>query len=240
MREFSKVQPLEAALAAVDSPSAVADRRKRAQKWAEELEGRDRGVMFMYASPAEWASIREPFRTPHIGTQLHGSSLADAERKAGRAADAVILNQCEIALRARDVAAVYADSDRLEDERVRALYNKSVTAAAWAQGNREAQFIARFAELIAARRDAEAFGDADGIRAAEARLNRLTGVPYPTLPEAAWAAADEIPTLADRQAEYERLELKYGPRNPDANDAGTKTSRKRMTTRPMSALTTTR
>ena len=117
MRETSRIVPLGEALAAVDSPAAVADRRKRAQKWAEELEGRARGRMFEYASLGEMNSIREPFRTPFAGAHLHGKALEDAERKAARAADAVVLKQCEIQLRARDIQAVYNDPDRMEAER---------------------------------------------------------------------------------------------------------------------------
>jgi hypothetical protein len=48
------------------------------------------------------------------------------------------------------------------------------------------------------------------------------------------------PSGPERNEEYARLEVKYGPRNPDANGTGTKTSRRRLTTRPMQALTTTR
>ena len=51
---------------------------------------------------------------------------------------------------------------------------------AWSTGDKETAFIARFKALIADRNDAEAFGDAEGVRAAEARLFRLTGVEYPT------------------------------------------------------------
>jgi hypothetical protein len=240
VRETIRIVPLDEALAGVDSPAAVADRRKRAQKWAEKLEGRARGRMFEYASLGEMNSIREPFRTPFAGPHLHGKALEDAERKAGRAADAVVLKQCEIQLRARDIQAVYNDPDRMEAERVWLAYAGQVSAVAWAQGDKEPRFTATFRDLIAARNDAEASGDAAGVRAVEARLNRLTGVPYPQLPEAAWDVADLLPE-ADRLIEMERLEKKYG-RNPSANGAGDvpKTSRRRLTTRPMPALTNTR
>jgi hypothetical protein len=237
--EITRLTPLDEALAAVDSPSAVADRRQRAQKWAEELEGRARGRMFEYASLAEMNSIREPFRTPFAGPHLHGKALEDAERKAGRAADAVVLHQCEIQLRARDVAAVYSDPDRMEAERVWLAYAGQVSAVARHQGNTEATFTAKFVALIAERRDAETSGDAADVRAIEARLNRLTGVPYPQLPEAAWGVADLLPE-ADRLIEMERLEQKYGPRNPSTNGAGAvpKTSRRRLTSRPLATAAT--
>ncbi len=43
------------------------------------------------------------------------------------------------------------------------------------------------------------------------------GVPYPQLPEAARQAAECIANRAERDEEYQRLERKYGPRNPTAN-----------------------
>jgi len=53
----------------------------------------------------------------------------------------------------------------------------------------------------------------------ERKLERHTGIPFPQLPGAAWEAADLLPP-ADRQAEYDRLEAKYGPRNSSTNGTG--------------------
>jgi hypothetical protein len=224
--EFRQVPPLDEALAALDTPEAVADRRKRAQKWAEQLEGRARGQMFMYASPAEMDSIHQPFRTNFYGTQTD-TWRETAERAAGRAADAVVLKQCEIQLRARDLAEVYNDPDRQEAERVWGSYAKGVGAIAWAQGDRETAFIAKWRDLIAARRDAEQYDDAGAVRSIDARLLRLVGIPHPVLPGAAWDAADILPA-AERAEEYARLEQKYGPRNPSTNGAGKIRSTRRL------------
>ena len=45
------------------------------------------------------------------------------------------------------------------------------------------------------------------------------------LPDAAWGVADTLPE-SERQAEYDRLEQKYGPRNASTNGAGKTTSRR--------------
>jgi hypothetical protein len=73
--------------------------------------------------------------------------------------------------------------------------------------------------MVAARQDAESFGDSTA--AIDDRLLRLVGVPYPTLPEAAWNAADTLPA-PERQAEVDRLTAKYGPREPATTDTPTR------------------
>ncbi len=192
MAENHKVVPLDEALKAVDSPEAVADRRKRAQKWAEELEGDARGHMFALAGWEELNRIKEPFRyggSPQVPT---ARERAAAEREAGRIADEVVLQQCMISLRARDVAAVYNDPARMAHEKVWNDYAKGVAAIAWSQGNKEADFVRRWRELIAARRDAEEYDDCGALRSIDARLQRLTGLEYPVFP-----SADTVPE-ADR------------------------------------------
>ena len=82
--------------------------------------------------------------------------------------------------------------------------------------NQQDSFIASFKDLIAARSDAEQYGDDTG--AIEARLERLVGIPYPTLPEAAWATAD-LMSEPERTHELARLEQKYGPRQQADADA---------------------
>jgi len=215
--EYTRPIPLDEALAAIDSPSAVAGRKVRAQKWAKELEGDARGSMFQRAGQNEIHGIYEPFRTYN---RLYGTELDAAEREAGRRADAIVLRECEIVLRAQDVAQIYADPDRAEAERVWQKYARGVGAIAWAQGNKEADFIRRWSDLIAARRDAESFDDAAAVRSIDARLLRLVGIPHPVLPEAAWDAADEL-GLAERQDEYDRLEKKYPGTRPGTGTSST-------------------
>ena len=103
-------------------------------------------------------------------------------------------------------------ADSVEAARIHNHYNSQVSAVAFRQGDQKPRFVARFAELIAERADAAAVGDDDGVRSAERRLDRHTGVPYPQVPDAAWATADLLPA-ATRDAEYSRLERKYGPRS---------------------------
>jgi hypothetical protein len=208
----SEVVPLEQALAALDSPEALADQDRRAHKMAEGLEGDARAAVFRRAGAKEIDKIKEPFRRGH---DLRGAELAAAERQAGGIADRVIFEQCRASIRAQDIAAIYADPDRVEAERVWNAYARGVSALAWAQGNGEPEFVARWRQLIAARADCEAVGDDGGVRAAEARLERL-GTPYPQLPAAAWEAADALPEQ-EREAEFSRLSSKYGPRHPDTN-----------------------
>ena len=251
MREYITPIPLDEALAAVDSPEAVADRKKRAKKWAEQLEGRARGEMIFQSGTVEVSRALEPIYRSGTSTsfafgadpaarfpvQQSASADRSAEIEAGRNMDELVARQCEIYLRAEDVRAIYIDPDRYEDERIRQAYNSQVAAVAWSQGSKEASFVATFKELIAERRDAEAYGDNDGVRSAERRLERLTGVPWPQLPGAAWDAADTLPET-ERQAEYDRLTEKYGPRDAATNGAGTTSRRPRLSTRPMPALNT--
>ena len=141
----------------------------------------------------------------------------DGERKAIENMDALVARQCEEQLRRLDEVAIHADPDRVEAQRIWIEYTNQVSAVAQRQGNNQQDsFIASFRDLISARADAEEYGD--DTRAIEARLGRLVGVPYPTLPGAAWAAADLMP-VSERQAEYDRLEAKYGPRPPVTDDA---------------------
>ena len=67
-------------------------------------------------------------------------------------------------------------------------------AAAMMAGDRrhEDEFGRKFNDLAAARRDAETEGDEDDVCKIEARLNRLTGVPYPRPPDCYWEAADTM------------------------------------------------
>jgi hypothetical protein len=80
----------------------------------------------------------------------------------------------------------------LEQQRIWGGYTKAI-AAAWAQGNREDQWLKRWRELLERRSDMEAVGDERGVRAAEAALDRFTGIPYPRVPEATFTSTDTLP-----------------------------------------------
>ena len=142
--------------------------------------------------------------------------LAEAARRERLA----VVAQIERQFRAQAIQAVYADPDRYEAERIWQAYNRAVAHIAWRQGDKEPQFVAKFTEPIQARTDAESEGDDAGIRLLDAQLLRLTGVPFPRLPQAAWDAADTLPD-SERELEYQRLTLKYGPRTaPIGNGKG--------------------
>jgi len=172
--------PLEQALKELDSPAAAADRKRRAQKWAETLEGDARGAMFSRAGAAEIDRIKEPFRTHN---RLLGAELAAVEREAGRIADGIILKACESALRSQDEWAAHNDPDRAEAQKLWSEYATGVAAISWAQGNKEPAFLAKWKALIAARNEAEEFGVDAEVRTIDARLLRLVGIPYPASAE---------------------------------------------------------
>jgi hypothetical protein len=144
-----------------------------------------------------------------------------AEVEAGHGVDRLVLEQCMVHLRAEDMRDIYADPDRMESERVWNAYCHQVSAYAWQQGD---QWIARWRAMIADRAAAEEYGDPTG--AIDARLLRHVGTPYPVLPDAAWNAADTIPMAGERQAEYDRLTAKYGPREPSTPATNAPTRRR--------------
>jgi hypothetical protein len=229
---------LAAELAAVDTPAADAERAKRAEVSLAGLSYHDLGVLGLHASIADTNHIRNAFRTDYAGPQTD-DWYANASAEARRRARSVALQLIKDQLRIDDIRSVWADPDRLEDERIRSAYNVQVAAVARTKGNEEPAFVSRFAELIVDRREAVAHDDADAIRAAEVRLQRHTGVPWPQVPSAAWESADTLPA-AERADEYARLEAKYGPRNPSANGtgAGKKSRTRRLSTRPLVGLET--
>jgi len=145
-----------------------------------------------------------------------------AERRAAEAAAdenvlAVVAKQEAIHARAEAVHALYNAPERRSDETIWNTYTRGVSAVAFTKGTKEADFVRKFRDLIAALLDAGDYDDDAAACSIEARLDKLTApVKYPVLPEAAWEAADTYP-LADREAEYARLEAKYGARNAATN-----------------------
>jgi hypothetical protein len=244
--EITKVIPLEEALKAVDSAEADADRTRRAQKWAEELKaesgpGRRSIALDPYArvvfdaGTSALSEALEPFRYERnrFPTPTESEKRV-AEQQVQRNVDALVVRQLKIYLRAADVREVYADPERMSHERVWNAYTRGVGAIAFTKGSGEAEFLRRWRDLLHARNDAEAYGD--DVRAIERRLDRLTApVTYPQYPAAAWDAADTLPE-ADRQAEYDRLEQKYGPRNATTNGTAVTKFRNRRETRPRAAM----
>lgn len=238
----------EERLAYLDTPEYDAKAEKEAETRAREIEADDLGFrMFTLRlshqdiDKALW-SVTRPDEALNLSDTRPANQLrvADASQSAAtqarRAIHALVVRECKVDIRARDMRQIECDPDLLEDHRIRQAYNAQVSAIAWAKGDGEARFVRKFNALIEERRDAEEYGDDAGVRSAERQLDRHTGVPYPLLPAAAWDAADLLPA-SDRQQELDRLEKKYGPRHPASNGAA-KTSRRRLTTRPMPALST--
>jgi hypothetical protein len=211
---YAPLIPLSEALAAVDSPEAVSDRRKRARAWGRKLEGIERGQMISRASRTDYENALAPHKHPdHRWGHASEAAERGAADECGRNFDELVARECEKILRDQDIAAVHNQPDRLEESRIWNLYTRNFAQVARMQGNKEHDFIRRWKDLIAARNDALEYGDSTA--AIEGRLERLVGMPYPTLPEAAWNAAETLPT-AEREIELVRLEQKYGPRQPDA------------------------
>ena len=222
----TKLIPLHQALAELDSPESIADRKRRAKEMAKKLVGDARNAMIQTASRDDLQNALEPVYRAANRENWHDSdrarSMPEAQKEAGRNIDALMPRLCEQHLRRTDEAALYRDPDRLEEQRIWNDYTAQVSAYAWQQGNKSDEWVRRWQQMVADRAAAEEYGDPTG--AIDARLLRHVGAPYPVLPDAAWAAADTMPS--DRQAEYDRLTAKYGPRIPSTTDAPKRRGRK--------------
>jgi hypothetical protein len=203
---------LAADLAAVDSPAAKADRQRRAERLFDSYPEVELRKLELGFSLQDRDYVAQPWRTRHE-TIPAGNWATEAAAEAARRFREVGAKYIAEQLRLVDISAVYGDPDRQEADRIRSAYNQVVSSVAAAKGNKEHRFIERFAELIAERTDAEAVGDDAGVRRAESALGRHVGIQYPQLPAAAWESADQMADAAARDAEYRRLEAKYGPRD---------------------------
>jgi hypothetical protein len=246
---FKRPPPIEDELAALQSPAGVAARRKRCEQWADELRtasgpGRrpiatDPYARVVYAAgTAELSEALAPLRFDGSFIRPTESENRAAEQQAQRNVDALVVRQLEISEQARETQAVHNQPDRMEYARIWSAYARSVESLAFTKGRKEPEFVGRFQALMAERNDAESYDDEAAVRSVEARLDRLTApVRFPQLPESAWRVADLLPTT-DRQAELDRLDAKYGPRNPSTNGTAVTKFRNRRETRPRSALNT--
>jgi hypothetical protein len=216
--------PLEQALAELDSPEAVADRKKRAKQMALKVEGDERNGIIRTARQGDLEQALAPIHVAAAARGFHTSgrpvSMPDAEREAGRNIDALMPRLCEEHLRRTDEAAIYRDPLRLRHQRVWNLYTSQVSQVAWRQGNKSDDWVRRWRQLVADRAAAEEYGDPTG--QIDASLKRHVGIDFPRFPEAAWAAVDTIPGEAERQAEMEALEQEYPGTRPAS--AGTPTT----------------
>jgi DNA-binding helix-hairpin-helix protein with protein kinase domain len=174
------VPTLEEAIAQLDSPEAVADRRRRATKRAKALEGLARGRVIFSAGIVELDKALGPLRR----NNWHPTSaeVREAEIQAGHGVDQLVAKQCEIHIYAEDLRDVYADPRRQAAERAWNDYTRTISQLAMRHGTREGDFIRRWTELIAARNDALELGDLGSVAAIEGRLKKLTGVDYPVVP----------------------------------------------------------
>jgi hypothetical protein len=205
------LEPLDDALAALDTFEANADRRKRAWKMAEAMVDPERSWVIHRTGTIEIAKAMSPHVKVDRWAAFSSAKSEQAAKEAGRNFDALVARECETMLRQADEAAIYADPDRQEQTRIWNSYTNVIGRVAWSKGNRSDAFIAKWSELIQDRDAAEEMGESTvGI---DRRLEKLTGYPYPVLPGAAWETADVLPD-SERQAEMDRLEAKYGPRKP--------------------------
>jgi hypothetical protein len=197
-------------LAAVDSPAARAERERRAEKIFEGLSETEIVKLEKRFSTADRNYVTQAHQTP-FQDNVASQWIAEANAEARRRFREVALKELVEQLRLIDAQRAEQDPDALEAERIWAAYLRAVSSVALRQGNKEDAFVKRWRELVADRAEAEAIDDAAGVRAAERRLDRHVGIAYPRLPDAAWSTAKVLPP-AEREAEYRRLEAKYGPR----------------------------
>lgn len=244
---LKRPKPIEDDLAVLHSPAATAERRKRCEKMRDELKAQsgpgrrsialDPLAMLLHraGTVAMSRALDPPFHD--IRTWSTGRERKAAEQQAQRNLEALILAELELRELASETQAVHNDPERVEYFRIWNAYARSVQSVARTKGN-EAEFVRRFQDLMAERHDAEEYDDEAAVRSVEGRLLRLVGIPFPQLPDAAFEAAQTLPA-AERAEELARLEQKYAaPTNATTNGTGTKTSRRRLTTRPMPALNT--
>jgi hypothetical protein len=207
---FKRPAPIEDEIAVVHSPAGIAATRKRCEKIRDELDV-DGQAKILDPVPDLYAALAP--------LKFGGSPVRPTEvelRAAGAAArsnlDALLLREIMVREQARETQAIVNDPDRMEYHRILAAWEHQVNAIAFTHGDRINGFVGRVRGLIRQRDEAEVFDDEAAVRSVESRLNKLTGVPFPQLPEAAWEAADLLPA-SERQAELDRLEQKYGARN---------------------------
>jgi hypothetical protein len=219
---FRPAPPIEVPLAALDGPAYDAELTKRATKWADELRAKSPGgrqsIALDYYTRVFWESgtvemaraIEPPRRDGSYGRRTEAEQRK-VDAATNRNVHATVISQLKICLRAQDVAAIWNDPDRMEAERIWSAYLHGVSSIAFTKGNKEADFVRGWRDLITARNDAlEYAGDDDAeVRSIEARINRLTApVKFPVLPEAAYEAAATLPA-AERTEEIARLDHKY-------------------------------
>ncbi len=236
---FRPATPIEVPLAALDSPAYRGDLTKRAEKWADELRAKSPGGrqsialdyytrVFWEAGTVEMSRAIEPPRRDGTFGRRTEAEQRKVDAATARNVHATVISQLKIYLRARDVAAIWNDPDRMEAERIWNAYARSVGAIAFTKGSGEATFVRKWRDLIAALNDSDDDTDA---RLLTARLDRLTlPVKYPVLPDAAYEAAATLPK-AEQQAELERLDAKYkAPTNvTSTNGTAKRTLRKTRT-----------
>lgn len=227
-------------VAAVRSPAGVAARRQLCEKLYEDHVA-ESGVGRQSIASDPLARIaarlplgvldkaRAPMKFDRFGP-ITAVELGTAVEETNSRMRAAMIDELMLDELAREESAIRNHPDRMEYARIWNAYAAQVESIAFTKGNQSDAFVRRFQGLMSERSDAEAYADDDAIRSIEARLNRHTApVNFPVLPSAAWDAADLLPA-SDRQAELDRLEQKYGPRNAAANgSAKTRTLRKTRT-----------
>jgi hypothetical protein len=193
--------PIEEELKALDSLQAKADRHRHAEKLSDTGEH--------LVDRLELAAALDPRR--RLGPVSTASEKAHAERQATSNVKALIVRQIEAQLRHADERAVYFHPDRQEEQRIWSAYLNQVSMVGWSQGNKSDAWVARWQKLIRQRNAAQEYDEST--LSIDGQLEKMVGVPYPKLPDAAWEAADCL-SENEREAEYKRLEKKYGPRKP--------------------------
>jgi hypothetical protein len=229
--------PYEDEVAAIHSPAAAAARRKRCEEIRKGLSEDALNRIFRAVPMTDENAVVSPIYTGGI------LSPTESQKREGRAEfrrrfEALVLRELETNELAREMASAFNSPERISYARIIRPWEVQVERVIFEHGNKAEAFAGRVRDLLRDRDLAGADGDEDDVRSIERRLDKLTGVPFPVMPQAAFAAAEMLPA-GDREAELERLEAKYGNRTgaetPSSNGSGkVRAARK---TRVLSALT---
>jgi hypothetical protein len=206
--------PIEDEIARLDSPEAIADRRLRAKKVRENLPYDQYWQLVHRAGVVALGEALIPHKTlDHRGTLIRLElDKATVEKQRKQNLDRLVERECEANLRHSEERAIYSDRDRQEEQRIWSAYLNYVSRIAWSQGNKSESWVAEWRKLIRQRNAAQEYDEST--LSIDGQLEKMVGVPFPKLPDAAWDTADCL-SEGDREAEYKRLEKKYGPRKPE-------------------------
>ena len=181
------------------APEYEANLENRATAIVDDMPALELRKLTLFFSMSDEDYIRQPYRTEFPGIPTANEHAA-AKLEAGRRARSVAIRHIKEQLRAADTNTANADPAHLERDRRWAEYTRGVTAVAFSQGDKEQAFVAKWLELVAARAEAEKFGDDADIARIDRRLEAHVGIPYPCTTPDAGTKTSRRPRLTTRPA----------------------------------------